>query len=95
MVTWGIWHQRNHVRNRKACCTSNQLTLQSKEKLAEYFAVLPQTLPTPLKPKERWKPPDASLVKINFDGAIFRNENRSGIGVVVRTHTSAILASLA
>ena len=32
---------------------------------------------------------------INFDGAIFRDENRSGIGVVVRTHTSVILASLA
>ena len=69
--------------------------MQAKEKLAEYFAVLPPTLPAPLKPKERWKPPDASLVKINFDGAIFRFENRSGIGVVVRTHTGAILASLA
>ena len=69
--------------------------MQAKEKPAEYFAVLPPTLPAPLKPKEIWKPPDASLVKINFDGTIFRSENRSGIGVVVRTHTSAILASLA
>ena len=95
MVTWGIWHQRNQVQNRKACCTSDQLTLQAKEKLAEYFAVLPPTLPTPLKPKERWKPLDVSLVKINFDGAIFWTENRSGIGVVVSTHIGAILASLA
>ena len=69
--------------------------MQAKEKLAEYFAVLPPTLPAPLKPKERWKPPDASLVKINFDGAIFRDGNRSGIGVVVCTHSGAILASLA
>ena len=53
------------------------------------------SLPAPVKPKEKWKPPDVSLVKINFDGAIFRSENRSGIGVVVRTHTGAILASLA
>ena len=95
MVTWGIWHQRNQVRNRKACCTSDQLALQAKEKLAEYFAVLPPTLPALVKPKEKGKPPDASLVKINFDGAIFRSENRNGIGVVVRTHTGAILASLA
>ena len=69
--------------------------MQAKEKLAEYLAVLPPIPSTPLKPKEKWKPPDANLVKINFDGAIFRNENRSGIGMVVRTHTSAILASLA
>ena len=94
MVTWGIWHQRNQVQNNKACCTSDQLTLQAKEKLVEYLVVLPPTLPAPLKPKERWKPPDASLVKINFDSAIFRDENRSSIGVVVRTHTGAILASL-
>ena len=91
MVTRGIWHQRNH----KPCYTSDQLTSQAKEKLAEYFAVLPPILLAAPKPKERWKPPDASLVKINFDGAIFRDENRSGIGVVVRTHTGAILASLA
>ena len=71
MVTWGIWHQRNQVRNNKACCTSDQLTLQAKEKLAEYLVVLPPTLPALLKPKERWKPLDASLVKINFDGARF------------------------
>ena len=57
--------------------------------------MLPPTLPAPVKPKEKWKPPDASLVKINIDGAIFKSENRSGIGVAVRIHTSAILASLA
>ena len=69
--------------------------MQAKEKLVEYFAILPPTLPAPVKLREKWKPPDASLVKINFDGAIFRSENRSGIGVVVHTHTGAILASLA
>ena len=35
------------------------------------------------------------LVKINFDGAIFKTENRGGIGVVIRDHIGAILASLA
>ena len=54
--------------------------------------LIPSTL---LKPKEKWKPPDTNLVKINFDGAIFRNKNRNGIGVVVLTHIGAILASLA
>ena len=64
--------------------------MQAKEKLAEYLAVLPSTLPASVKPKERWKPPDASLVKINFDGAIFKDENRSSIGVVVCTHTGTL-----
>ena len=94
MITWGIWHHRNQVHNHKPCYTSNQIASQAKEKLAEFFAVLP---PTPLaipKPKARWKPLDARFVKINFNGAIFRTENKSGIGIVVRNHTYAILASL-
>ena len=57
--------------------------------------MLPPILPAASEPKVRWKPPNASLVKINFDGAIFRDENRRGISVVVRDHTSAILTSVA
>ena len=32
--------------------------------------------------------------KINFDGAIFRQENKSRIGVVIHDHTGAVIASL-
>lgn len=76
MITWGIWHQWNQVHNHKPCYTSDQITSQAKEKLAELFAVLP---PTPLaipKPKARWKPLDARFVKINFNGATFRTETK-------------------
>ena len=38
--------------------------------------------------------PDVSCFKINFDGAIFRQENKSGIGEVIRDHTGAVIASL-
>ena len=30
MVTWGIWHQRNQVRNCKACCTSDSSRCRQK-----------------------------------------------------------------
>nr|POE84574.1 hypothetical protein CFP56_66419 [Quercus suber] len=48
-----------------------------------------------MRTKEIWKPPDASCFKINFDGAIFRNENRSCTGVVIQDHAGSIIASLA
>ena len=35
------------------------------------------------------------LVKINFDGAVFANENESGIGVVIRNDEGLVLASCA
>ncbi|KAK9993929.1 hypothetical protein SO802_023632 [Lithocarpus litseifolius] len=95
MITWGIWNQRNQVYNHKPCCTSDQLVSQAKERLDEFLAVFPRVPAVEPKPQAVWKPPDGRLVKINFDGAIFKAENRSGIGVVIRDNTGAILASLA
>ena len=66
-----------------------------KEKLDEFLTVLSPTPPAVPRPRVTWKPPDASCFKINFDEAIFRNENKSGIGVVTRDHTGSIIASLA
>lgn len=91
MITWGIWHQQNQVRNHKPCCTSDQLASQAKEKLVEFP---PTYTSSSTKTEGEMDPPDTSFFKINFDGAIFRNENKSGIGVVVRDHTSSIIASL-
>ena len=47
------------------------------------------------RPRVKWKPPNASCFKIIFDGAIFRNENKSGIRVVIQDHIGSIIASLA
>ena len=45
--------------------------------------------------RTKWKPLDARSFKINFDGVIFKQENKSRIGVVIRDHTGAVMASLA
>lgn len=42
-----------------------------------------------------WKPLNPSMFKINFDGAVFKNDNKSGIGVVIRDHQGLVIASLA
>ena len=94
MTTWGIWNQRNHVRLHKPCCASDQIATQAKERLQEFCAVLPPKPPRTTRTRDIWKPPDAGHFKINFDGAIFRNENRCGIGVVIRDHTGSVIASL-
>ena len=95
MMTWGIWHQRNQVLLYKACYSSNLITVQAKERLDEFHATLPPKPPTMPRTRVIRKPPNASYFKINFDGVVFRNENRSGIGMVIRDHTSSIIASLA
>ena len=42
----------------------------------------------------RWKPPDFGQFKVNYDGAVFREQGRAGIGVVIRNLDGAVLASL-
>ena len=41
-----------------------------------------------------WKPPDFGQFKVNYDGAIFREQGRAGIGLVIRNSDGAVLASL-
>ena len=41
----------------------------------------------------RWQTSTAGFVKINFTGAIFKDSNMSGIGVVIRDNNGAVLAS--
>ena len=43
--------------------------------------------------QQRWMPPPANLVKINFDGAVFSKENYSGVGVVIRDENGQVLGS--
>ena len=45
--------------------------------------------------RARWKPPDQGTLEINFDGAIFADENCSGLGVVIRDEKGFFLASMA
>ena len=41
----------------------------------------------------RWRAPQASFVKVNFDGAVFEDSNKLGVGVVIRDSNGTVLAS--
>ena len=68
----------------------------------EHLAEFAQTITTPQFPRviatpsqTRWCPPSQGLVKINCDGATFKDQNKSGIGVVIRDENGMVLASMA
>ena len=42
-----------------------------------------------------WQPPAHQQYKINFDGALFKDENQAGIGVVIRDSKGQVMVSLA
>ena len=63
--------------------------------LEEFTATIPAKPTTMPRQRMKWKPLDARSFKINFDSVIFKQENKSGIEVVIRDHTGDIMASLA
>ena len=46
------------------------------------------------KQRARWLPPPQDFFKINYDGAVFPDENRSGVGVMIRNNLGLVIASL-
>ena len=69
----------------------------ARERVAEFQSCQP-SVPAVLIthrfwPQRSWLPPPVDLFKINFDGAVFQSENKTGIGVVVRNCLGLVLAS--
>ena len=84
MTVWMIWNQRNQIWHRIPSCNTDQLAQVAIERLNEFVAGLPPTNPAPQKSKVVWKPPPTGMFKLNFDGAVFKQENKSGVGVAIR-----------
>ena len=97
-MAWLIWTQRNRLRLNKAAVNSHQIAATAKDHIVEFA----QTYTTPLfprvtttPPQTKWRPPHLDLVKINCDGATFKEQNKSGVGVVIRDRNRMVLASMA
>ena len=96
-TAWSVWNQRNQVRVRAAAMALHQIPGASRSLLQEYqssslssdshFQRQTQLV------QQRWKPPPATFVKINFDGAVFSKDKRSGVGAVIRDENGLVLGS--
>ena len=48
-----------------------------------------------MNPQVRWSPPGLNAVKVNFDGAMFKESNEAGIEMVVRNQDGRVMAAIA
>ena len=93
---WMVWNRRNKTQLNLQATLFHQVAEYEKEMLAQYQANLQVPNVQVINSGSggtRWRCPQAELVKISFDGAVFSASNLSGIGVVIRDSNGAVLAS--
>jgi ribonuclease HI len=97
-TTWSIWYRRNCQRLNQQPAPLNQLMPRAQHLLSEFQAAQesPSSTSGQSDPptKVSWKPPQPGRYKANYDGAFFEDSNEAGIGVIIRNHRGAAMASL-
>ena len=91
---WSIWHQRNQVQTQQAHRPVYQLFQWAHDSYLEFKALKTAPVPSRLKRKVRWKPPDSGSYKINFDEATFVGEKCSSLGVIVQDKEGLVIAAM-
>ena len=75
-------------------CATEQLAQVSKDRYVEFRSILPSAKPHQVQPRVHQSPPPPDLFKIIYDGAVFADKNKSGIGVVIQDNHGLVIASL-
>ena len=72
----------------------NQISNLSKKRKVEFQGTKPSIPKLVHRNHVRWRPPNTDELKINYDGSIFSEDGRVGLGVVVRNSEGVVIASL-
>ena len=95
MVAWSIWIRHNKLREKQNVWGVGEMVQRARELLQEFWDV--KDCPTRsrvMRTRQTWTPLSEGFYKINFDGAIFENFGRAGLGVVVRDVEGMVIAAL-
>ena len=97
MIVWLLWYRQNQIRTGATALPLNLVLTQAYQMLQDFHRakptnVVPQSPPTgsPIT----WTPPLPPSLKINYDGAVFKETKEAGIGVVIKDSTGQVIASM-
>ena len=93
-VTWTVWLRRNKVCFFPPGFPNDQVMQRAIAALMEYRTATPPVQAVEVRARTRWKAPPSEFSKVNFDGVIFKEEDKAGIGVIIRDCQGLVLASM-
>ncbi|KAK9991443.1 hypothetical protein SO802_026428 [Lithocarpus litseifolius] len=85
---------RNKVRFSPLGFPIDQVMQRAITALMDFWTVTNRVHIVVDRPRVKWKVPWTEFYKINFDGAMFKEEDRAGIGVIIRDSQGLALALL-
>ncbi|XP_030939482.1 uncharacterized protein LOC115964280 [Quercus lobata] len=91
---WLIWNQRNALIHGKQLQEPGILNRRAEDYLAEFRHAHSRLVTTP--PSSNlisWRPPPPNRFKLNFDAAIFKEEDASGVGAIIRNERGEVMAA--
>ncbi|KAL0011083.1 hypothetical protein SO802_006191 [Lithocarpus litseifolius] len=92
-ICWGIWLNRNEVRNGEPVKSGGEIVRRALYLVDEFF---PANLPAQNKASAKevkWSALPRNKLKINVDGAIFKNVREAGVGVIIRDSQGQVVAT--
>ena len=95
VIAWAIWQRRNSLKFQVTSESPDQVYHRALDLLQEFRnAHVSQTILAQSYIPCAWHPPPTGVMKIDFNGAMFKEENAAGIGVIVRSDTDDPIATL-
>nr|POF21602.1 hypothetical protein CFP56_24727 [Quercus suber] len=96
-IMWTIWHRQNQIRTSAKDYPLSQVIHVASQALTTFHDSISGTSKQSRncpRTQIRWSPPPAGRIKVNFDGALFKDIRKAGIGVIVYDSTGQAIASL-
>ncbi|XP_023893347.1 uncharacterized protein LOC112005329 [Quercus suber] len=94
MVAWSIWGNRNQAFHNDATIPPSQVWESARRALFDFNAARQDHLPPLSHASLLWATPPPGFHKINVDGAMDEGVGCSGIGVIIRDSSGAVIGAL-
>ena len=97
VMMWTIWTRRNQIRVQQNAFPIAHVVPNARQMLSVFQRenkVHHAPVSAPSTGRVTWIPPPENSLKINFDGALFKDINKAGLGVIIRDNQGQVLASL-